>query len=165
MPCAPRDEERGVHARDEQQQERVEVEREDEVFDVEAARAPVEYLQRERVERNHHDHERLCLPLGGDVEARAVLVISNVSGTEFGVNHVAREALVGEHVEVDVERRRQSVEVDVGMREEEDDVAEDEQLERLQVRFATAFEILDGELSGACDERRKAAKEIRLDAR
>src|SRR5687767_11166692 len=70
---------------------------------------------------------------------------------------------MGQRREVDAERRGQRVEAGQGLREEEDDVAEDKDLQRLQEPLPPPREVLEGEEPRPTEQREEAARERRLE--
>ena len=112
----------------EQQEEGVEVRCEDEMLDEVTPPPPVEREQDEGEHQRHDDDERLGLVLDDGVEPRAVLIQRYLPALQLLAHHAPRALPVRHPAQMDVERRGQRVEARQRLREEEDDVAEDEEL-------------------------------------
>ena len=120
--------------------------------------------QQQRERHGHRDHQRLGVEDDGAVEQRREAIERRVRRREAVADELLRQRAPVLVVQVRVERRREDARVGQRLDREEDDVGEQEQLERADEGLAPALAVGQRQAARMKQQRAQAAQQTAVDA-
>ena len=149
---------------EQQQQERVQVQSEDDVDRERPPAAEKDDRQQQGERHGHRDHQRLGVEDDGAIEQRREAIERRVGRREVVADELLRQRAPVLVMQVRVERRREDARVGQRLDREEDDVGEQEQLERADEGLAPALAVGQRQAARMKQQRAQAAQETAVDA-